>query len=75
MCEYCRECGERKLISERELSHIDRNTYTGLQMEVEPVNEILDIFCVLENKNIRPISKVFKVPIKFCPMCGRKLED
>ena len=73
MCEYCNVYGERKLMSNRELSRIDYNTYTGLQIEIDSLNGNLDIFCVLENKHIRPISDSFNVPINFCPMCGRKL--
>ena len=73
MCEYCNEHCERRLLSERELSQIDYHTYVGLQMEVNPSNKELDVFCVLENKNIKPVSEEFNVSIKYCPMCGRKL--
>lgn len=73
MCEYCNEHCERKLMSERELSQIDYNTYVGLQMEVNTMDSELNVFCVLENKNIKPVSEEFNVSIKYCPMCGKKL--
>lgn len=73
MCEYCNEYCERKFLSERELSQIDYKTYTGLQMEVNPMDKELNVYCVLENKNIRPVSEEFNVSIKYCPMCGKKL--
>ena len=52
MCEYCNEYCERKFLSERELSQIDYKTCTGLQMEVNPMDKELNVYCVLENKNI-----------------------
>ena len=76
-CNYCSEhfhdsVYDVESISKREFSLIN-NVYTGIETYIDLENKELVVFACLENKNIKPVCDEIRIPINYCPICGRKL--
>lgn len=79
---FCKYCGEHfydgqysvESMSKRKISYIN-DVYTGIETYIDLDNKELVIFACLDNKNIKPVCDEVRIPISYCPICGRQLEE
>lgn len=77
-CNYCREHFydgryDVEYLSNREFS-ITNEVYTGIEAYIDLENKELVVFACLDNKNIKPVHGEVRIPINYCPICGKNLE-
>ena len=75
MCKFCNFNGEWD-----ELLQIQTYNYVGEQLQTIPANDEVEV-CLFDDPDSEQVvleiesrrAPTIKVDIKFCPMCGRKL--
>lgn len=79
MCKYCEEHVlqeggyDIESICEREESKYNSGCFNGIDVHLE--KDKLKMCAVVDGKNVKCLLVEKAIKIKFCPMCGRKLES
>lgn len=80
MCKYCEKHAqwgdyEVEYLSIRKESKHNRGLYTGIHSFIDVDENLLIMYACVDSQDVKPLHTQVCVPIKSCPMCGRKLGD
>lgn len=72
MCRFCDDDGI-EILNNREPSENGNEANTGFEVYI--FKKKLKVFACLDKPNIKPVCSRVSVDIKYCPMCGRNLQE